>query len=174
MQLVTARLTLSKLQPEDWQLFRAVHEDRDTMTWVSEVPDEADIRQRFTERLAPWQASSFHMLCLVARRRDNGEPIGLFGCSPEWEPYRQAEVGYMLLHRHCGQGYGSEALAALCQFLLEADFHKLKAMVIEGNWASRRILEKNGFQLEGTLRDNYLLNGCWVNDWLLGRLNPQK
>lgn len=52
MQLVTARLTLSKLQPEDWQLFRAVHEDRDTMTWVSEVPDEADIRQRFTERLA--------------------------------------------------------------------------------------------------------------------------
>jgi len=174
MQLVTARLTLNKLQPEDWQLFRAVHEDRDTMTWVSEIPDEADIRQRFTERLAPWQPGSFHMLCLVARRRDSGEPIGLFGCSPEWEPHRQAEVGYMLLHRHCGQDYGSEALAALCQFLLEADFHKLKAMVVEGNWASRRILEKNGFQLEGTLRDNYLLNGCWVNDWLLGRLNPQK
>ena len=92
MHLVTARLTLSKLQPEDWQLFRAVHQDRDTMTWVSEIPDEADIRQRFNQRLAPWQASSFHMLCLVARRNDSGEPIGLFGCSPEWEPYRQAEV----------------------------------------------------------------------------------
>jgi RimJ/RimL family protein N-acetyltransferase len=174
MQLVTTRLTLTRLQPEDWQLFRAVHEDRDTMAWVSEIPDEADIRQRFTSRLAPWQPGSFHMLCLVARRRDNGEPIGLFGCSPEWEPHRQAEVGYMLLHRYCGQGYGSEALAALCQFLLEADFHKLKALVVEGNWASRRILEKNGFQLEGTLRDNYLLNGYWVNDWLLGRLNPQQ
>jgi hypothetical protein len=31
------------------------------MTWVSEIPDEADIRQRFNERLAPWQASSFHI-----------------------------------------------------------------------------------------------------------------
>jgi RimJ/RimL family protein N-acetyltransferase len=44
--------------------------------------------------------------------------------------------------------------------------------VIEGNWPSRRILEKNGFALEGTLRDNYLLNGQWVSDWVFGRLNP--
>jgi len=172
MQLITPRLTLTTLKPEDWLLFRAVHEDVATMTWVSEIPDEADLRQRFNERLAPWQVSSFHMLCVVARLRDSGEPIGLFGCSPEWQPYRQAEVGYMLLHRFCGQGYGSEALAGLSDFLLKAGFHKLKAMVVEGNVASRRILEKNGYVLEGTLRDNYLLNGEWVNDWVFGRLNP--
>ncbi|MDO6405028.1 GNAT family N-acetyltransferase [Pantoea phytobeneficialis] len=174
MQLVTARLTLNRLQPEDWQIFKAVHEDAATMIWVSEIPDEEDIRQRFTERLAPWQVSSFHMLCMVARLRETGEAIGLFGCNPEWEPYRQAEVGYMMLHRFTGQGYGSEALGALCTFLLQAEFHKLKALVVEGNWPSRRILEKNDFVLEGTLRDNYLLNGQWVNDWVLGRLNQQK
>nr|WP_310617576.1 GNAT family N-acetyltransferase [Pantoea cypripedii] len=174
MQLVTARLTLSRLQPEDWQIFKAVHEDTATMTWVSEIPDEEDIRQRFTERLAPWLVTSFHMLCLVARLRDSGEAIGLFGCNPEWEPNRQAEVGYMMLHRFTGQGYGSEALSALCTFLFQAEFHKLKALVVEGNWPSRRILEKNDFVLEGILRDNYLLNGQWVNDWVLGRLNPQK
>ncbi|MBD9658051.1 MULTISPECIES: GNAT family N-acetyltransferase [unclassified Pantoea] len=173
MQLLTPRLSLSRLQPEDWRIFKAVHQDRTTMTWVSEIPDENDIRQRFTERLAPWQASSFHMLCLVARIRETGEPIGLFGCSAEWHPYRQAEVGYMLRAAFTGMGYGSEALDALCQFLLQAEFHKLKAMVIEGNWPSRRILEKNGFVLEGTLRDNYLLNDQWVSDWVFGRLNPQ-
>lgn len=174
MQLSTPRLFLTKLQPEDWLLFRAVHEDVKTMTWVSEIPDEADLRQRFNERLASWQVTSFHMLCVVARLRESGQPVGLFGCSPEWEPYRQAEVGYMLLNRHCGKGYGSEALAALSEFLLEAGFHKLKAMVVEGNWASRRILEKNGYLLEGTLRDNYLLNGKWVNDWVLGKLHNGK
>nr|MBA2817058.1 N-acetyltransferase [Candidatus Pantoea persica] len=79
------------------------------------------------------------MLCVVLLR-DGGEPIGLFGCSPEWQPYRQAEVGYMLLHRFCGQGYGSEALS---DFLLSASFHKIKAMVVEDNQASRRVvLEK--------------------------------
>jgi RimJ/RimL family protein N-acetyltransferase len=41
---------------------------------------------------------------------------------------------------------------------------------VEGNWASRRVLEKNGFILEGTLRDNYLLRGQWVNDWVFGKL----
>ena len=174
MQLLTPRLTLSRLQPEDWQIFKAVHEDSDTMTWVGEIPDENDIRQRFTERLAPWQPASFHMLCLVARLQKNQEPIGLFGCSAEWHPYRQAEIGYMLRHSHTGQGYGSEALAALVRFLFSAEFHKLKALVIEGNWPSRRILEKNNFMLEGTLRDNYLLNGQWVNDWLFGCLNPEK
>lgn len=174
MQLNTERLILSKLQPEDWLLFKRVHQDRTSMTWVSEIPDEADLRQRFNGRLAPWQATSFHMLCLVARLRASGEAIGLFGCTAEWEPYRQAEVGYMLLNEYCGQGYGSEALQALCAFLLDADFHKLKALVVEGNWPSRRILEKNGFMLEGTIRDNYLLNGRWVNDWMLGRLNPKK
>ncbi|MBS0880387.1 GNAT family N-acetyltransferase [Pantoea sp. JGM49] len=173
MQLLTPRLSLTRLQPEDWQIFKAVHEDPGTMTWVSEIPDENDIRQRFTERLAPWQVTSFHMLCLVARLRETNEPIGLFGCSAEWQPYRQAEVGYMLCHRFTGNGYGSEALKALCDFLLQSEFHKLKALVIEGNWPSRRILEKNGFTLEGTLRDNYLLNDQWVNDWVLGRLNPQ-
>ena len=52
MQLLTPRLALTRLQPEDWQIFKAVHEDPGTMTWVSEIPDENDIRQRFTERLA--------------------------------------------------------------------------------------------------------------------------
>ncbi len=81
--------------------------------------------------------------------------------------------GLHVLHRHCGKGYGSEALAGLSEFLLSAGFHKLKALVVEGNQASRRILEKNGFELEGTLRDNYLLKGQWVNDWMFGRLNQE-
>lgn len=60
----------------------------------------------------------------------------------------------------------------MCQFLtVQCEFHKLKASVVEGNWASRRVLEHSGFELEGTLRDNYLLRGQWVNDWVFGRLN---
>lgn len=170
MQLLTPRLTLTTLQPEDWLLFKAVHQDPMTMAWVSEIPDEDDIRQRFMDRLAPWRVTSYHMLCLVIRLREGHHGIGLIGCSAEWQPWRQAEVGYMLLGERCGQGYGGEALGALCEFLLSVEFHKLKATVIEGNHASRRILEKNGFTLEGCLRDNYQLRGEWVNDWVLGRL----
>lgn len=115
------------------------------------------------------------MLCLVVRLKESGRAVGLMGANPEWAPHRQVEVGYSLFSDCFGQGYGSEALAALCDFLFsDCEFHKLKAQVVEGNHASRRVLEKNGFMLEGTLRDNYLLRGQWVNDWVFGRINPAR
>ena len=50
------------------------------------------------------------------------------------------------------------------------DFHRLQANVLEGNHASRRVLEKCGFQMEGLLRDSYRIGEEWKNDWLLGLL----
>lgn len=173
MQLTSERLVLTTLQPEDWSLFLQVHSDETSMQFISGIPQLADIRQRFQTRLAPWQITSFHMLCLVIRLKNGGECVGLIGTNAEWVPFRQAEVGYSLLSQHFGQGYGSEALATLSEYLFrECEFHKLKAQVVEGNQASRRVLEKNGFELEGTLRHNYLLRGEWVNDWVFGRINP--
>ena len=171
MQLTTERLQLKSLQVEDWPLFHKVHTDITSMEFISAVPQLADIRQRFNDRLAPWQVTSFHMLCLTVKLKSSGETIGLIGANAEWAPYRQAEVGYSFLSGYFGKGYASEALDALATWLFEhCEFHKLKAQVVEGNWASRRVLEKNGFRLEGTLRDNYLLRGQWVNDWVFGRL----
>ena len=171
MQLITERLLLAKLQPEDWSLLHQVHTDAVSMRFISAVPQLADIRQRFQTRLQPWQITSLHMLCLTVRLRESGEAVGLIGANAEWSPWRQAEVGYSLLSQQTGKGYGGEALGALADYLFkECRFHKLKAQVVEGNWPSRRILEKNGFRLEGTLRENYLLRGEWVNDWLFGKL----
>jgi RimJ/RimL family protein N-acetyltransferase len=174
MYLTTERLKINRLHNTDWPLFQRLHQDPRTMEWIGDVPDDDDLQQRFTSRLAPWLKTSFHMLCVVLTVKATGEAIGMMGVNAEWKPYAQAEIGYTLLPHVCGQGYGSEALAAVCDFLLnECEFHKLKASVVEGNWASRRILEKNGFLLEGTLRDNYLLRGEWVNDWVFGRLNAR-
>lgn len=171
MRLTTDRLELLTLQADDWPLFHRVHVDKKSLEFISAVPQLADIRQRFTDRLQPWQVTSFHMLCLTVRLRKSGEQIGLIGANATWVPFRQAEVGYALLSEFAGKGYGSEALAAFSDHLFQAcDFHKLTAQVVEGNWASRRVLEKNGFLHEGTLRDNFLLRGQWVNDWVFGKL----
>ncbi|OON39076.1 GNAT family N-acetyltransferase [Izhakiella australiensis] len=171
MLLETERLAMALLQPQDWMLFQQVHQDEQSMAWIGAVPDDKELQKRFNERLLPWFVTSYHMLCLVVRQKQNGEAIGLLGANAEWYPHRQVEVGYAFLSQFHGQGFGSEALAALCEYLLQqCDFHKLKAHVVEGNWPSRRILEKNGFLLEGVLRDNYLLRGKWKNDWVFGRL----
>ena len=173
LTLTSERLILTRLQPEDWSLFLRVHQDAVSMQFISEVPDLEDIRQRFQERLAPWLVTSFHMLCLAIRSKTDGQGLGFIGINAEWIPYRQAEIGYALLSECFGQGYASEALGVLSTYLFqECEFHKLKALVVEGNQASRRVLEKKGFELEGTLRDNYQLRGEWTNSWIFGRINP--
>ncbi|HDG8016262.1 TPA: GNAT family N-acetyltransferase, partial [Klebsiella pneumoniae] len=50
---------------------------------------------------------------------------------------------------------------------------RLTASVTAGNEASKQLLLKAGFRLEGELRENYWLNGRWHNDWLFGRLRGE-
>jgi RimJ/RimL family protein N-acetyltransferase len=45
---------------------------------------------------------------------------------------------------------------------------KIEATVFAGNMASRRIFEKNGFSLEGTIRKAALKRGQLIDEWLLG------
>ena len=77
----------------------------------------------------------------------------------------------MLLPEHQGKGYGQESLREVVNYAFRVcGFHRLQANVIEGNYPSRRMLERCGFQLEGLLRESYRLRGEWHNDWLLGLL----
>ncbi|QCR35421.1 GNAT family N-acetyltransferase [Nissabacter sp. SGAir0207] len=173
MQLETARLILSPLTERDWPLFQQLQQNPQVMAFVADRRDETEVRQHFESRLPAWNKESHHWLCLVIRLRKTGEAIGVTGFMPEWAPYRQAEIGYMLLPAFQGQGYATESLNAVCDYAFELGFHRLKALVVEGNRASRRVLEKCGFAWEGTLRDNYLLGGEWENDWLLARIAPE-
>jgi RimJ/RimL family protein N-acetyltransferase len=54
----------------------------------------------------------------------------------------------------------------------ELGLHRLDSFIFVGNWASRRAFEKNGFELEGTLRGATLKAGVPRDDWVLGLLNP--
>ena len=171
MELVTQRLTLQPLTEEDWPLFLQLYRDPQVMRYMSDPLDDAEVRARFASRLPAWDKHSTHWLCLVLREKASGNALGLTGFRAEWQPFQQAEVGFVSLPAGQGKGYGKESLQALLAFAFnDCGFHKLNATVTEGNIASRRLLESCGFQLEGTLRDNYRLGGQWCNDWQLGLL----
>ncbi|MFT2603836.1 GNAT family N-acetyltransferase, partial [Escherichia coli] len=73
-----------------------------------------------------------------------------------------------------GRGYGYESLRALCDYAFTTGgVRRLTASVTAGNEASKQLLLKAGFQLEGELRENYWLNGRWHNDLLFGRLRGE-
>ena len=53
------------------------------------------------------------------------------------------------------------------------NLEKIEGSVFVGNWASRRIFEKTGFQLEGTIRIAVKKRGVGVDEWLFGILREE-
>ncbi|WP_431225558.1 GNAT family N-acetyltransferase [Serratia sp. L9] len=174
MKLETPLLLLQSITAEDWPLFLRLYQDPQVLRYIADPLAECEIRARFEARLPQWDKHGERWLCLVMREKISGKAFGITGFRPEWLPFQQAEVGFGSLPEGQGKGYGKESLRAVLDFAFSAcGFHKMTATVTEGNIASRSLLESCGFQLEGTLRDNYRLAGRWCNDWQLGLLAPE-
>ena len=126
---------------------------------------------KFNSRLPTWSKECSFWLTLVISDKESGEKIGLTGFMPEWEPYQQAELGFMLAPEYQGKGFAKESLCAVLDFAFEScGFHKLVATVTEGHEQSFGLLKRVGFQHEGTLRENFRLNNNWYNDLKMGLL----
>lgn len=73
----------------------------------------------------------------VERKDENGQAIG--------------EIGYMILSPFWSQGIGTEAVRQICEIAFrELQLQQIVGIVFTENAASARVLEKNGFLLEGT------------------------
>ncbi|MEA4853855.1 MAG: GNAT family protein [Christensenella sp.] len=74
---------------------------------------------------------------------------------------RTAEIGYYIAETFWGRGYATSAVGQMCQYLFEhTDMIRIFAEPFACNLASCRVLEKNGFQCEGILRQNAQKNGA--------------
>jgi len=88
--------------------------------------------------------------------------IGVFRCSNIH--YRTAEMGYYVAESHWGRGIGTEIVKQTSNYIFEnTDIIRIFAEPFSTNAASCRILEKAGFQFEGTLHKNAIKNGKAVN-----------
>lgn len=84
--------------------------------------------------------------------------IGVFRCDNIH--FRTAELGYYIGEPYWGKGYTTSAVKQVCRHVFEnTDILRIFAEPFAYNTASRRVLEKAGFQYEGTLRSNAVKNG---------------
>ncbi len=73
---------------------------------------------------------------------------------------RTAELGYYIAEGYWGRGIMSEAVGQICEYVFgNSDIIRIYAEPFADNIASCRVLEKAGFQYEGTLRGNAVKNG---------------
>ncbi len=73
---------------------------------------------------------------------------------------RTAELGYYISEEYWGKGIMTEAVKQICEYVFSnSDIIRIYAEPFAYNTASCRVLEKAGFQYEGTLRNNAVKNG---------------
>ena len=91
----------------------------------------------------------------------DGKAIGSIGVFRQGNIHRQtAELGYCIAEEYWGKGIMTEAVKQICKYVFEkSDIIRIYAEPFAYNTASCRVLEKAGFQYEGTLRNNAIKNG---------------
>ena len=86
--------------------------------------------------------------------------IGSIGIFRQGNIHRQtAELGYYIAEEYWGKGIMTEAVKQICEYVFaNSDIIRIYAEPFVYNIASCRVLEKVGFQYEGTLRSNAVKN----------------
>ena len=87
--------------------------------------------------------------------------IGSIGVFRQQNIHRQtAEIGYYIAEEYWGKGIMTDAVKQICEYVFKnSDILRIYAEPFAYNIGSCRVLEKTGFQYEGTLRNNAVKNG---------------
>jgi RimJ/RimL family protein N-acetyltransferase len=99
-------------------------------------------------------------------------PIGTVNA---WELDRaRGTVSYWLLPEYHGEGYATEAMTLFLDHLFDARAVRgVEAHVFAHNDASRDLLDRLGFALEGTLRQNNFVEGEYRDEYVYGLLREE-
>ncbi len=148
-------------------LFPMIYRSPVSATLLWDGPDSLEqFQQGLAERAQATLRGESHFFTIVERMTQ--QPIGSIDIRPH-EDYVRGEIGLWIGELYHGRGYGTQAVRRMLAYGFgPLGMQKIESEVFVGNWASRRIFEKNGFRLEGTRRSAVLKRGRLLDEWNLG------
>ena len=95
----------------------------------------------------------------------NGKCIGSISVTRQENiHFKTAELGYYIAEEYWGKGLTTQAVKEVCDYVFSySDIIRIFAEPFIYNAASQRVLEKNGFNCEGVLKNNAYKNGKIVD-----------
>lgn len=161
------RLSLRTVQPEDYEF---LHEYWNAPTIRYGAPMPSPISEGAIAGFVQEDGDSIQFLPC----RD-GDPVGFVFLFDIDELADHAEIGYWITPDERGNGFATEA-ADLClkHAFDDRGLHKVIGHVFSDNEASKRVLEKIGFQKEGRLREHRYVDGEHRDMLLYGILASER
>lgn len=148
--LETQRLRLRPFRLEDLDDLAALNADPQVMRYVSEPLSRPEVRQSLAWFAEEWDRLGFGWFAIFDRVSDAF--VGQCGLQClEGDPQScEVELAFAFHRRFWGRGYGTEAARAVLAFGFDsAGLQEVVAVAREQNHASRRLLERLGFEVAG-------------------------
>lgn len=162
-----------------WELSDA----RDLATALSNKKIQDNLRDGLPYPYTEKDGKEFISTMLAADENDtfafaitvNGKVIGSIGAFRQTNIHNKtAELGYYIAEEYWGKGIMTEAVKQLCDYVFSHnDIIRIYAEPFSYNIGSCRVLEKAGFQYEGTLRSNALKNGNVLDMKMYSKLKTE-
>lgn len=154
IRMETERLVLRPLEIEDAEnMFQNWSNDPEVtkfLTWPAnkEIKMAEDILKIWKSQ---YEKSDFYQWGIVPK--SFGEVIGTISVVELDERVEKVQIGYCIGRKWWGQGYTTEAFAAIISFLFEeVGVNRIETMYDLRNPGSGKVMKKCGLQYEGTLR----------------------
>lgn len=149
--LESKRLLIRPYEDPDFSFMYAMNRDPEVMKYIREpVTEEAPVRERI-EQMKSYRIRFPKLGTFVVALQSSGVLVGNAVIRhAEYHPEREIEIGYLVAKEFWGQGLATELVARVCDYVFqELKVQEVFAFTEEGNSASNRVLEKNGFQIVG-------------------------
>ena len=166
-----ARVALRVLERSDRDAFLAMaRESRELHRPWTFPPERAD---QFQDLLAKCRRDD--SICVLATDRETGEIAGVFTISQIVRgAFQSAYLGYYAHQRHANRGYMREAMVQTVDHAFgRLALHRLEANIQPDNVASKALVARAGFRMEGFSPRYLKVGGRWRDHerWAILREN---
>ena len=174
LPIETERLLLRAHRLSDLDDLARFHGDPEVVRYVPwPVRDRAATEETLRTKLGQTRLDEHgQWLVLAVEERSTGTVIG--EVLLKWSSDRQGELGFASGRDHHGQGYAAEAARAVLALAFDdLGFHRVSAVVVDGNDASVRLLGRLGFRQEARHVDGAFFKGAWVTSLVFALLDEE-
>nr|WP_315148875.1 GNAT family protein [uncultured Flavobacterium sp.] len=173
--LETERLLLRRLVNEDVNEIFALRSNTEVMKYIPRplVLTNEDALKHI--EMIDEKIDSNEGINWAISLKDNPKLIGIIGHYRLKPEHYRAEIGYMILPEYQGQGIITEAINKVVKYGFDVmQLHSIEAAIDPENFASEKVLQKNGFVKEAHLKENEYYDGKFLDTVIYSILNKNQ